>query len=490
MQKRTIFLTFFTAVFIYLTSCSDSKNIGSAVFNPDQPIEVTGFYPDSGGIATPMIVEGRNFGSDTTNLKVYFEDVDGIKHPAGLVSSNGNKIYLYVPSGLTYKKEMNLLVARTMPDGKEYEGQARKQFIYKTQTSVTTVIGQASPDADQPTVGGDIATSTLSAPNYICLDDEDNIFITERHVWHGGDNYPSVTCKNDKGENSNGNVVMASVKSNSVLVLQYGTAAILNAPAFSDIDNTMYAPEDGGMGFYALSKSVSYAPRRLTVLLDDATKDIADNNYKHCFVVNKLDHYIYTVMVRGQLVRIKPNTRTCELLLKKVGTSTRPDACDSYCAFSPVKGQENMLYIAMAEGNQIWRVDVGNLEGKDKNTYPGEGYAGKAIVEGQVAGKGWEDGLLRNAKFNNPHQICFTEDGKLYIADCGNNCIRVIDTRLSIDKATVSTPIGLPGMKGYKDGGPDIAMFNHPFGVAVSADGQIVYVADTGNKVIRKLSIE
>lgn len=90
---------------------------------------------------------------------------------------------------------MNLLVARTMPDGTEYEGQAGRQFIYKTQTSVTTVVGQASPDANQPTVGGDIATSTLSAPNYISLDDEDNIFITERHVWHGGNNYPSVTCQ-------------------------------------------------------------------------------------------------------------------------------------------------------------------------------------------------------------------------------------------------------------------------------------------------------
>ena len=347
-----------------------------------------------------------------------------------------------------------------------------------------------SPDANQPTVGGDIATSTLSAPNYISLDDEDNIFITERHVWHGGNNYPSVTCQNDKGAQSNGNIVMASIKSNSVLVLQYGTSAILNAPAFSDLDGTMYAPEDGGMGYYSLAKSVSYAPRRLTVLLNDETKDVADGNYKHCFVVNKLDHYIYTVMVKGQLVRIKPNTRTCELLLKKVGTSTRPDACDSYLAFSPVKGQENMLYVAMAEGNQIWRVDVGNLEGKDKNTYPGEGYAGKAILEGQVAGAGWEDGLLRNAKFDNPHQICFTEDGKLYIADCGNNCIRVIDTKLPLDRAMVTTPIGLPGMKGYKDGGPDIALFNHPFGVAVSADGQIVYVADTGNKVIRKLSIQ
>ena len=28
-------------------------------------------------------------------------------------------------------------------------------------------------------------------------------------------------------------------------------------------------------------------------------------------------------------------------------------------------------------------------------------------------------------------------------------------------KDLVSTPIGLPGMKGYKDGGPDIAMCNH-----------------------------
>ena len=441
-------MTFFAAVFVYLTSCSDSKNIGSAVFNPDQPIEVTGFYPDSGGIATPMIVEGSNFRIRHYQSESLFRRCGWDKAPAGLVSSNGNKIYLYVPSGLTYKKEMNLLVARTMPDGTEYEGQAGRQFIYKTQTSVTTVVGQASPDANQPTVGGDIATSTLSAPNYISLDDEDNIFITERHVWHGGNNYPSVTCQNDKGAQSNGNIVMASIKSNSVLVLQYGTSAILNAPAFSDLDGTMYAPEDGGMGYYSLAKSVSYAPRRLTVLLNDETKDVADGNYKHCFVVNKLDHYIYTVMVKGQLVRIKPNTRTCELLLKKVGTSTRPDACDSYLAFSPVKGQENMLYVAMAEGNQIWRVDVGNLEGKDKNTYPGEGYAGKAILEGQVAGAGWEDGLLRNAKFDNPHQICFTEDGKLYIADCGNNCIRVIDTKLPLDRAMVTTPIGLPGMKG------------------------------------------
>ena len=105
-------------------------------------------------------------------------------------------------------------------------------------------------------------------------------------------------------------------------------------------------------------------------------------------------------------------------------------------------------------------------------------------------GKGWEDGLLKNAKFRRPRQICFTDDGKMYIADSGNSCIRVIDTTMPKERAAVTTPIGLPGAEGYKDGGPEIAKFHFPCGVAVNSDGTIVYVADTQNKVIRKLSIE
>lgn len=105
-------------------------------------------------------------------------------------------------------------------------------------------------------------------------------------------------------------------------------------------------------------------------------------------------------------------------------------------------------------------------------------------------GRGWEDGLLENARFYAPKQICFTADGKLYIADAGNHCIRVIDTTVPKEKATVSTAIGLPQSAGFKDGGPEIAKFYYPTGVAVNADGSIVYVADHKNKVIRKLSIE
>lgn len=490
MQKKEFYYLLFTIGLVWLTSCSDDSKNNGGNFNPDQPILIDEFYPDSGGIATPMIVEGRNFGTDTTGMKVYFEDVDGMKHRAGLVSSNGSKIYLFVPSGLTFKREMNLIVERQMPDGKIYEGKAEDQFIYRTQTSVTTVVGQAAPDNNNlPTVGGDLTTSTLSAPSFICLDDEDNIFIAER-TNDGSHGLANTPCRNEKGESVQGNMVMASLKSNSVVVLKYGSL-YLNAPAFSnEKDNEIvYIPDDGGTNFYSLVKALSYVPRYQSMIKSEETADIDNNNWKHCFVVNKNDRQIYTVMWKGQLVKINPKTRTAQILLKKISTGAAAGS-DTFITFSPLKGQENILYACLSDYNQIWRVDVGALADKDKETYPGEPYAGKAITEGTEAGRGWEDGLLRNAKFNYPRQICFTAEGKLYISDSANHCIRVIDTTLPQDKATVTTPIGLPGAKGYKDGGPEIAKFNTPMGVAVSTDGRIVYVADTQNKVIRKLSIE
>lgn len=44
-------------------ACSD-KDAGSlgVAFDPSKPIVVDDFYPDSGGVATSMIISGSNFG--------------------------------------------------------------------------------------------------------------------------------------------------------------------------------------------------------------------------------------------------------------------------------------------------------------------------------------------------------------------------------------------------------------------------------------------
>ncbi|MBR8724338.1 hypothetical protein [Bacteroides pyogenes] len=489
MRNTTLKLLGAAYICCWAMSCSDKKDSGGGTaFNPNQDIVIEDFYPDSGGIATPMIIEGKNFGADTTGLSVYFVDEDQVRRKGGLVSSNGEKLYVYVPSGLTYKRNIDLVVERKMPGKEEvYSGKSSHPFIYKTQTSVTTVIGQVSTN-DQPTKAADLNTTTLSAPGFICLDDEDNIFIVERTFSSGNaEKGGNIYCKKADGNGSNGNVLKASLTRKDVVLLSENQIGLPNAPTFSDEKGleTVYVPADFGMEYLAMSKALDYQPRKLLALKNEQYPEIDKNNWKYSFVVNKNDKQIYTVMYNGQLVRINPKTRRTEVLLKSIGVH---GGGDTYISFSPI--ETNKLFICLADKHEIWTVDIDQLEDKDINEYHGEPYAGKACWEGIVAGKGWEDGLLKNAKFKYPRQICFTKDGKLYIADSGNCCIRTIDTTLPQDKATVTTAIGIPGSKGHQDGGPDIAKFNFPFGVAVSQDGQTVYVADTYNRVIRKLSIE
>lgn len=491
-MKKIFFLCLFATVFAgILFSCKDDNQTSFQAFDPAKPIEITGFYPDSGGIATPFIIEGSNFGSDTTGMKVYFVDTLGVKHQAGLVGSNGSKIYAFVPK-LTYLRKMEIMVERTMTGGKVVSGKSDENFFYKTQTSVSTVVGKPEPNNNNvPTMGGDFTNATLSAPFAICLDDEDNIFITER-TWasqgHGAIQGP----RNDKNEGVQSNLVMADQKGQSVIVMRYG-ANYSNAPAFSDEEGNeaVYVPEDAGLYYYQMLKSLTYAPRHRSLILDEDSRDVIENNWKYSFVVNKIDKMVYTVMWRGQLVRFNPVTRNVEVLLNKV-TPDVPNAhqgtngSNVYCVFSPI--EPNMLYMSLEDYNIIKRVDISNLG--DRETNRGENYAGKAIVEGPINGRGWEDGLLENAKFFAPKQMAFTADGKLYIADNNNHCIRVIDTTVPKESATVNTAIGLPQSPGFQDGGPEFAKFYYPTGVAVNSDGSIIYVADSRNHVIRKLSIE
>lgn len=478
-------------------SCSDNDTGSGAKFDPSQPMAITDFYPDSGGIATPMIISGKNFGSDTTGLAVWYVDEDGVRHKGGLVSSNGEKLYCYVPSGLTYKRDIKLEVTRA--NGTDtITGTSDRDFKYITQTAVTTIVGRQTSDP-HPTKADKLLNSDLSVPSFLCIDPDNNIFVVGHH-WNDalGDGYggnSDITFKRQDGNNGGGNILKCDLKKDQVTML-YETGNKINAPAYSTMEGYegVYVPLDGGTVYFSLLKHTDYNVKTERFLKPKGYEDqFGDNgNWKYNFVFNKNDKMLYTVMFNGQLVRINPRTRKADVLIKKIGKDFPKgnggnDAC---CAFSSIR--PNRLFIALADCHQIWYVDVDQLAGKDSLTYQGEPYAGVAAF-GKVQwqeGKGWEDGLLKNAKFNYPRQMTFTSDGKLYIADSGNHCIRVIDTTKDPSSATVTTPIGIPGSAGYADGGVDIAKFNWPTGVAVSADGQTVYVADSHNQVIRELSIK
>ncbi|OKS87483.1 NHL domain-containing protein [Mucilaginibacter polytrichastri] len=91
------------------------------------------------------------------------------------------------------------------------------------------------------------------------------------------------------------------------------------------------------------------------------------------------------------------------------------------------------------------------------------------------------DGVLTDARFNNPAGIVTDNVGNIYIADQANNMIRKITP-----DGVVSTLAG-NGTAGFYDGPAAVAMFNNPSGVALDSYGN-VYVTDRYNNMIRKIT--
>ena len=96
-------------------------------------------------------------------------------------------------------------------------------------------------------------------------------------------------------------------------------------------------------------------------------------------------------------------------------------------------------------------------------------------------GPGFADGNRFHARFSYPGAIALCPLGNIYVADTGNHVIRRIDPL-----GNVMTVAGRPGTHGYVNGAVFAAMFDSPRGLVVSPAGRL-YIADTGNHVIRAL---
>ena len=97
---------------------------------------------------------------------------------------------------------------------------------------------------------------------------------------------------------------------------------------------------------------------------------------------------------------------------------------------------------------------------------------------------GYTDGVLaRTALLRQPSGLAFDEKANLYIADTGNNVVR----ELAIGDHFLRTVAGTGKAGEFGDGGPAIlAQLAAPTAVAVRPNGDVV-IADTGNNLLRVL---
>lgn len=137
--------------------------------------------------------------------------------------------------------------------------------------------------------------------------------------------------------------------------------------------------------------------------------------------------------------------------------------------------------------------------------------------------RGFADGRGSEAAFDTPSHIAVDADGMLFVADTGNDAIRVVspdgvvstlvhgelrgpigvavapdgrlvvadtynDRIVLIRRDGTVVPIAGTGEPGHADGPGDLAQFDTPAGIAAMADGTLV-VADTGNGVLRTIDV-
>jgi DNA-binding beta-propeller fold protein YncE len=425
-------------------SCGDDEKEGGKVeYDPSKPVVLTSFHPDSGSIASKVIFDGENFGTDPDKIKVYFN-----QKQAPVVGSSGKRMYAVVPRLPGDTCTISVVVGN---DSVVYD----QKFRYKISVSVSTIVGNGTRDVFQTGA----LDQTILWPCGLCIDADGNLFAVTRNDANG--NALDAFVKINEEENS-----VITMGTNSLYGIRWPQSPCVDLSTgvvtFPSGDNDKIGQ------FYTFDPKEGWACRTRYMKWKEGTTALPVNGWAKATASCKYDGHFYTHFYNGHLVKTHPKTNETEIIRVL-------QAGDCYgMAFHPL--DPKMLYLAFY-GNSgsfshcICTLDITDPEGTFQ------------ILSGNASG-GYRDGELAVALFRNPGQIFFDPDGNLYIADEGNHCIRKITT-----ENMVETVVGIPGLAGWKDGGKDEALFNGPRGITVGLDGT-VYVGDWNNARVRKLAIE
>ncbi|MDR1335291.1 MAG: IPT/TIG domain-containing protein [Tannerella sp.] len=426
-----------------LSSCGDEQE-KPAVHDPSRPVTLSTYQPHKGGMLTRMLLDGDNFGTDPSKIKVYLN-----QKPAIVVSSNGHRIYALAPRLPGDTCTVSVVVGN---DSTSYGD----DFLYRSVARVATITG----NGNKAFKSGTLAESMVHA-RYLCVDSDNNIFASVRDDWY------FAVARISEAENI---VDALHLEDNHLTPNTWATTLNPNGSFVDPATNIVYMASDNATAFYVTfdpreawtmrTHKFDMAPEAIGLVGDARANGLAFCNYDSCLYIR------YTT---GPLIKVDTRTKKSELACEL------PAGTGHYgMAFHPV--QKHLLYFSFTDNVLGHRHGISVLDVRDP-------YAGlKKLNTSEIAGH--RDGPVAQAQFNTPWQICFDADGNLFIAERGNHCIRMIST-----DNMVSTVLGRPGVSGMEDGEKETALFNTPSGIGVGGDGSI-YISDWGNARIRKLVIE
>lgn len=141
-----------------------------------------------------------------------------------------------------------------------------------------------------------------------------------------------------------------------------------------------------------------------------------------------------------------------------------------------------------SEGENLYVVDRWNnrIRKVDLTTQTSSLLAGGGLTNTTGSDdNGYREARGSRARFNHPAGLVISSNNQyLYVSDTGNNRIR----RVTIATGETSLVAGA-GSAGFTDGKGSAAKFNKPYGLALDPAGKYLYVADTNNHAIRRITL-
>jgi hypothetical protein len=170
-----------------------------------------------------------------------------------------------------------------------------------------------------------------------------------------------------------------------------------------------------------------------------------------------------------------PGLATANIVTTLAGSAGQTGSADGTGAAARFRTPPS---VAVDGAGNVYVADINNST--VRKITPGGVVTTLAGVAGQV---GSADGTSATARFGAPYGVAVDSAGNLYVADEGANTIRKITPA-----GVVTTLAGAAGQVGSTDGTGSAARFYEPQGAAVDGAGN-VYVADTANDTIRKITL-
>jgi len=407
-------------------SCDDDDNGGGTSYNPDLPVTLNAFMPDSGVIRTNMVITGSNFGTDVSNIKVLFSDKN---KSATVISADNEAIYCLVPKQDGGDNSVKVVVGTDTTAFSE-------TFRYTVTESVSTISGV---QGDNSCTDGSLSDARYNYLYGVAAVTNGDIIVCEMY---------------------SGNIRYVAVNDDAVSTLQTGFYG--GNPARTADRKKIYSIQyTNPHKVYQYEESNLWNPQLLVSSIPEFTGTIWSS------VLDSEEKWLYFFDSSGKFGRLEiANPSNVEVLNEKIPLGNGSNNCLAYSAY------DDCFFYTTYNTHSVYKL---SRDGQDCELYAGGNGGGTTTGD-----------RLEEAKLYYPGGLTVDEEGNIYIVNIDGDSVEKCDRK----SGYVSLIAGVPQTLGHVDGAPLQAQFYLPYGISVDQDGNFIICECWASGVIRKLAIE